>query len=184
MPTCHASLHLCETFPNPISLWYIQKRKIPGKLSLTIYYFPKTQPAFISCYCSCKSPFLIHLSLSLNVASFVSFRAQLRYSILCEGFSNYIHWAVLLCAAAVPSVSPWPVSATVGITLSCNYLFTRLSTQLTCKIFRGGAPMFPCRPTRSNPPTLAGVHSKRFLPCYAEQATQVRTGTTPKWLLA
>ena len=126
----------------------------------------------------------ISLSLSLNVASFVSFRAQFRYSILCEGFANYIHWAVLLCAAAVPSVSPWPVSAMVGITLGCNYLFTRLSKQLTCKIFRGGAPMFPCRPTRSNPPTLAGVHSKRFLPCYAEQATQARTGTTPKWLLA
>lgn len=48
------------------------------------------------------------LLISLHLASFVSFRAHLRYSILCEGSANYIHWAM---HTAVPSGFPWPVSA-------------------------------------------------------------------------
>lgn len=76
------------------------------------------------------------LLISLHLASFVSFQAHLRHSILCEGFAIYIHWAV---HTAVPSVFQWPISVMVRLTLCYNYLFTCLSTQPAYKVFGAGA---------------------------------------------
>lgn len=137
---CHTSLHIRESYSNLISLQVVQKRETHGKfLPVTFFclYLPQTPSTIMLCAMVHAIPFSWSILLiSLHLASFVSFRAQLGCSLLCEGFANHIHWAA---HTVFPCVPPWPISVMVRAPSCSHYLFTCLSTQLACE-FSGQGP--------------------------------------------
>lgn len=63
-------------------------------LCLSLLFFQNTIYCYALPYGSCNFLHLIILLISPHLASFVSYRAQHRCSLFCEGFANHVHWAL------------------------------------------------------------------------------------------
>lgn len=106
--------------------------------NISVYHLLFSKNAFYLyalCYCSCNSLCLICPS-HLSLASFVSFRAELRYSLLCEGFANHSQWAA---RTVFPFVFPWPVSVMVRGPLCYDDLLAVSPYPANLWVFRTGA---------------------------------------------